>query len=102
ESVEGGATRGRYSIIGFAPDIIWRAHGDRAEINRAPDRDETFEPCGSGTLESLRALLAESRIDLPEDLPPMAAGIFGYMGYDTIRLVEHLPADKPDPAGVPD
>ncbi len=36
ESVEGGATRGRYSIIGCEPDLIWRAEGNRAEINRAP------------------------------------------------------------------
>src|SRR5712691_3147085 len=34
ESVEGGAVRGRYSIIGLEPDVIWRMHGDRAEINR--------------------------------------------------------------------
>ena len=38
-------------------------------------------------LESLRALLAESAITLPHELPPMAAGIFGYMGYDTVRLI---------------
>ena len=34
ESVEGGATRGRYSVIGLAPDLIWRAHGPNAEVNR--------------------------------------------------------------------
>jgi len=102
ESVEGGAVRGRYSIIGFAPDVIWRAQGDRAEINREPGKGDNFDPCEGGTLASLRALLAESRIDLPDDLPPMAAGVFGYMGYDTVRLIEHLPADKPDPIGIPD
>ena len=32
----------------------------------------------------------------------MAAGIFGYLGYDMVRLMEHLPATKPDPLGVPD
>lgn len=103
ESVEGGAVRGRYSIIGFAPDVVWRAFGDRAEINRRPDEDpEAFEPVEGGALASLRALLAESRIELPEVLPPMAAGVFGYMGYDTVRLIEDLPADKPDPIEVPD
>jgi anthranilate synthase component 1 len=103
ESVEGGAVRGRYSIIGFAPDLIWRAHGDRAEINRNPARaPEKFEPCPGGTLQALRDLLAESAINLPDSLPPMALGIFGYMGYDTVRLIERLPADKPDPIGIPD
>ncbi len=102
ESVEGGAVRGRYSIIGFDPDIIWRAHGDTAEINTAPQQDGRYVPCEGGTLAALRALIAESRIDLPEELPPMAAGVFGYMGYDMVRLVEHLPHENPDPLDVPD
>ncbi|MGQ0457569.1 MAG: anthranilate synthase component I [Hyphomicrobium sp.] len=103
ESVEGGSKRGRYSVIGLAPDLIWRASGDRAEINRAPDRDaEAFHVDERPTLQSLRALLADSAIQLPEDLPPMAAGIFGYMGYDTVRLIEALPEMTPDPLGAPD
>ncbi len=103
ESVEGGAARGRYSMIGFAPDIVWRANGQTAEINRAPQRDlQAFKPAGAETLVSLRALLAESAIDLAEGLPPMAAGVFGHMGYDTIRLIERLPDTPPDVLGVPD
>jgi len=103
ESVEGGAVRGRYSIIGFAPDLIWRAEGDKAEINRSPARSpQKWETCRGGTLAALRDLLAESAIDLPASLPPMALGIFGYMGYDTVRLIERLPTEKPDPIGIPD
>lgn len=102
ESVEGGAVRGRYSIIGFDPDVVWRANGDQAEINPAPLEGSGFEPCKGRALEALRELLAQSRIDLSEDLPPMAAGVFGYMGYDTVRLIEHLPCKKPDPIGTPD
>ena len=63
ESVEGGATRGRYSIIGCEPDLIWRADGANAEINRAPQSDpDGFAPSPLPTLASLRALLAESAI----------------------------------------
>jgi anthranilate synthase component 1 len=103
ESVEGGAVRGRYSIIGINPDIVWRAFGDKAEINRRPQSDlEAFEPDKLPTLKSLRALLTQSRIDLPAELPPIAAGVIGYMGYDTVRLVEHLPNERPDALGVPD
>jgi len=103
ESVEGGAVRGRYSIIGIAPDVVWRAFGDRAEINRSPRSDPAaFVPEELPTLQSLRALLAASRIELPDDLPPIAAGVIGYMGYDTVRLVEHLPLRQADPLGVPD
>ena len=99
ESVEGGATRGRYSIIGCEPDLIWRADGAKAEINRAPQLDpNAFASSPLPALASLRALLAESAIALPSELPPMAAGIFGYMGYDTVRLIEDLPAENAGPA----
>ncbi|MCK6450873.1 MAG: anthranilate synthase component I [Alphaproteobacteria bacterium] len=105
ESVEGGAVRGRYSMIGLRPDLIWRCRGDRAEVNRralAGD-DNGFEPHGEGALDSLRAIIAESRIDaIPPNLPPMAAGLFGYMGYDMVRLMERLPDENPDTLGVPD
>ncbi len=103
ESVEGGAVRGRYSIIGLEPDLVWRARGDRAEVNRSARRDgEAFVPCNEPPLAALRALIAESRIKLPEALPPMAAGIFGYLGYDMVRLMEELPPANPDPTGIPD
>ena len=103
ESVEGGDTRGRHSIIGLEPDLIWRANGDQAEVNRAPQSDpQAFAPAPLAALASLRALLAESAIALPSELPPRAAGIFGYMGYDTVRLIERLPDRKPDTLGLPD
>ncbi|MBI4724920.1 MAG: chorismate-binding protein, partial [Rhodomicrobium sp.] len=103
ESVEGGAVRGRYSIIGLDPDILWRAHGNRAEINETALKDaDAFRPCEGGTLDALRALLDASRLSIPHSLPPMSAGVFGYLSYDTVRLVEKLPEPKPDPVGVPD
>ncbi len=103
ESVTGGEVRGRYSIIGAKPDLIWQCHGEVSRINRMAriDRD-AFEEQSGKPLENLRALLAESRIDMPDDLPPASAGLFGYLGYDTIRLVEHLPDVNPDPLGLPD
>jgi anthranilate synthase component 1 len=107
ESVEGGATRGRYSFIGFDPDLIWRCRGNTADINENPsDRPADFQPCPvaarDGTLASLRALVARSRIRVPPELPPMAAGLVGYLGYDTIRLIERLPDTNPDVLGLPD
>ena len=103
ESVTGGEIRGRYSIIGMKPDLIWRCHGTSSEINRESRFDpNSFTPLEGSPLESLRALIAECRIDMPVDLPAAAAGLFGYLGYDMIRLVEHLPNINPDPIGVPD
>jgi anthranilate synthase component I len=103
ESVEGGAVRGRYSIIGMEPDVIFRVNGKHAGINRTVKTDPAaFVDAGQAPLAALRALLDESRIALPDGLPPMAAGVFGYLGYDMVRLMEDLPSPKNDPLGIPD
>ena len=103
ESVEGGEQLGRYSIIGLKPDVIWRAHGDKAEINRHAASDpEAFDEDAAPPLESLKRLLDASRIDLPDGAPPMAAGVFGYLGYDAVRQIERLPDRKPCSVDIPD
>ena len=103
ESVTGGEVRGRYSIIGMKPDLIWRCRGQASEVNRAARYDaEAFEAIAGNPLDALRGLIEESKIELPADLPQAAAGLFGYLGYDMVRLVEHLPNINPDPLGVPD
>ncbi len=103
ESVTGGEVRGRYSVVGMKPDLIWQCHGLQSRINRGARFDsDAFQPLDGHPLETLRALIAESRIDMPADLPAIAAGLFGYLGYDMIRLVEHLPDVNPDPLGLPD
>lgn len=103
ESVTGGEVRGRYSIVGLKPDLIWRCRGTTSELNREARYDaNSFVPQKGNPLDELRALIEECRIDMPADLPAAAAGLFGYLGYDMIRLVEHLPNINPDPIGVPD
>ncbi len=103
ESVEGGAFRARYSIITLNPDLVWRCRGEMAEIAMGPDiAAEQFTQQPGAALDSLRDLLAASRIELPAGLPPMAAGVFGAIGYDMIRLVERLPDVNPDPLDLPD
>src|SRR3954470_21094353 len=103
ESVQGGETRGRYSIIGLKPDLIWRCRGGVAEINRAAMHEtESFKPESAKPLESLRALTRETRLRVPQGLPPMATGLFGYLGYDMARQVEDLPNPPPDTLGLPD
>ena len=103
ESVTGGEVRGRYSVVGLKPDLIWQCHGTQSRINRGARFEAgVFEPLDGHPLDTLRALIAESRVDMPADLPAIAAGLFGYLGYDMIRLVEHLPDMNPDPLGLPD
>src|ERR1700691_5232887 len=103
ESVEGGGARARYSMIGLDPDVVWRCMASKAEINRqALTAPEAFVACPEPPLDVFRALIAESRIEAPEELPPMAAGVFGYLGYDMVRQMERLAPAKPDPIGVPE
>jgi anthranilate synthase component 1 len=103
ESVTGGEVRGRYSIVGMKPDLIWRCQGKVSQINRIARFDpDAFDDQDGDPLQNLRDLIAESRIETPLDLPAASAGLFGYLGYDTIRLVEHLPNVNPDPIGLPD
>ena len=87
ESVEGGEVRGRYSLLGIDADLMFRATGAACEVNRNWRRDrEAFEPLGGNSLAELRALAASCRIEVPEDLPPIAC-LVGYFGYETIGLV---------------
>ena len=103
ESVEGGDTRGRYSILGLNPDIIWKCYGDKAEINfDAINSYNIFKKESFGTLESLRKLIKISKINLPEFLPPMAAGLIGYLGFDTIRLSENINSINQSKLKLPD
>ncbi len=103
ESVEGGETRGRYSILGFDPDLIWRCIGNRPEISTTPPfAEDSFETTWDDSMSSLRTLVNQHRMELPEGVPPMAAGVIGYMGYDMVKLMERLPDTKPDPIGIPD
>src|SRR3978361_848977 len=93
ESIQGGETRGRYSVIGIRPDLIWRCRDGKAEINRQDQtraRDFRADTKLDQPLQSLRILLNEVRMDIPAALPPMAAGVFGYLGYDMVRHIEKL------------
>jgi anthranilate synthase component 1 len=103
ESVEGGSVRGRHSLIGLAPDLVFRATGEHAEINPhwLTDR-EAFAPCDQPTLAALRDLVTSCRMDVPPELPRALACLVGYFGYETVGLVEKLPRPPANPVGVPD
>ncbi|ANP44538.1 anthranilate synthase component I [Candidatus Viadribacter manganicus] len=102
ESVQGGDFRGRYSIIGLKPDLVWRVRDGKAAISRGGFADSAFRPQRDAPLKSLRKLLSRSALKLPDHLPPMSAGLFGYLGYDMVRQVERLPAKEADPIGTPE
>ncbi|WP_029934968.1 anthranilate synthase component I [Sphingomonas sp. UNC305MFCol5.2] len=103
ESVEGGSVRGRHSLIGLAPDLVFRATGGEAVINPhwLTDR-EAFAPCAEPALEALRSLVERCRMDVPAELPRALACLVGYFSYETVGLVEKLPRPPANPIGVPD
>jgi anthranilate synthase component 1 len=103
ESVQGGEVRGRYSLLGLDPDLVFRASGDRAEINRNWRADRrAFTPLPGGSLAELRALVEQCRFDVPEALPPALSCLVGYFGYETYGLIEKLPRPAPNPLDLPD
>lgn len=103
ESVEGGSVRGRHSLIGLAPDLVFRATGNEAAINPEwlTNRD-AFKPCAEPALDALRALAARCRTEVPPELPKALACLVGYFSYETVGLVEKLPRPPENPIGVPD
>ena len=103
ESVEGGEVRGRYSMLGLDPDLMFRATGNDAQINRnwRHDRD-AFVPLDGGSLDELRALADACRIDVPDTIPPALTCLVGYFGYETIGLVETLPRAPQSALELPD
>ena len=103
ESVEGGDTRGRYSLVGLDPDLVFRAHGHGCAINRAWKTDRTaFAPLPGDALAELRGLVESCRIDVPAALPKALACLVGYFGYETIGLVEKLPRAPESDLELPD
>jgi anthranilate synthase component 1 len=102
ESVQGGDWRGRYSIIGLNPDLIWRVRDGKAETSRGKFEDAAFRPMKAAPLEALRKVLKDAELPIPPELPPMAAGLFGYLSYDMVRYVERLDDLAADPLGLPE
>ncbi|MFC3785898.1 anthranilate synthase component 1 [Sphingopyxis italica] len=103
ESVESGETRGRYSLIGLDPDLMFEVTGDAARINREWRRDrDAFAPLETGALQALRDLVAECRFDVPEGLPKALATLVGFFAYETIGLVERIPRAPGAGLGLPD
>ena len=100
ESVEGGNVRGRFSVIALNPDLIWRVQGDA--ITTHDGNGKLLSQEKGDALGHLRQVLKASQVDIPDDLPPMSAGLFGYFGYEMIGFMENVPTDNPDELGIPD
>ncbi|MEL6874440.1 MAG: anthranilate synthase component I [Pseudomonadota bacterium] len=103
ESVEGGETRGRYSLLGLSPDLVFQAQGAEATINATwlTDR-QAFVRQQQESLAALRALVSRCQMDVPEGLPDALSCLVGYFGYETVGLVEKLPRASQSELELPD
>ena len=104
ESVTGGENKARYSIIGLKPDLVWESIGGKCRIaeNLQKSSKLEFRVLNNEPLTELKEAIDSCKIDIPEGLPPMIAGLFGYVSYDVIRLIENLPNINNDELEVPD
>lgn len=110
ESAEKGNNKGRFSVVGFMPDVVWKCEKKKSFINNHFQKDPgKFSPQQGEALQNLRDLIARSKINCDEleyrnmSLPGICSGIFGYMGYDMIRLMEKIPDNHlPDQTKIPD
>lgn len=100
ESVEGGNVRGRFSVIALNPDLIWTVRGD--DITIEDGKGHVISRENGAVFESLRRLMASSSVEIPDDLPPMSTGLFGYFGYEMIQYMEDITSTNPDELGTPD
>jgi anthranilate synthase component I len=82
---------------------VWRCQNGQASVNRhALSAPHAFVAETRPALDSLRAVVNETRLDVPANLPPMSGGLVGYLGYDMVRLMEKLPEKNRDVIGVPE
>ena len=104
ESVTGGENKARYSIIGLKPDLIWESKGNECWIAGPQDNvnKRHFKKVDDNPLKALKKLINASKIIIPNELPQMAAGLFGFVGYDIIRLKETLPLKNKEVIEAPD
>ncbi len=107
ESAAGSEKFGRYSIIGHSPDLIWQSQNDSAFLCHTIEPVKlgevlNFEKLKLKPLESLTKLVELASVQLPDDMPAMAAGLVGYFGYDSIRMIEDIGQHNPTKLGLPD
>jgi anthranilate synthase component 1 len=103
ESVEQGRSRGRYSFLVFSPDAIWKCIDGVPQLNSDVHFDcNKFDSDGQDVFLSLRKFINAASLEIPDGLPPMSAGIFGYMGYDMVRYMEKIPDSNEDAIGIPE
>ena len=101
ESVEKGSQKGRYSVIGIRPDLIWECKNNKCLItDLVRSKNQIID--SKEPLQSLSSFIKNNKIKLPEELPSISSGIFGYMGYEMIKFFENVELNKKNSLNLPD
>lgn len=100
ESVEGGDQRGRFSLLGCDPDLIWEIKDKKVKIKSLNKKlDLSF--ISKKPIQSLKELINFSKIKRELDEPPFPV-LVGYLGYPMIQLMEEIQLKNPDEINIPD
>ncbi len=102
ESVTGGEIKGRYSVLGMKPDLIWQCNLKESKINRnVLKKPNYFLKQKEPPIKALKSLINESYVKIPDNLPAMSAGLFGYLSYEMINLVKEVSDESKKDLGLP-
>ncbi len=101
ESVEKGSQKGRFSVIGLRPDIIWECKNNSYILSDLSNKKK-IKKNGTNPLKSLKKFIKDNQVIIPKSLPPISSGLFGYLGYEMIRYFENLSLKKEDKLKLPE
>ena len=101
ESVEKGSQKGRYSVIGLKPDLIWECRNNKCKVIDKNLKKQTYET-NITPLRSLRNLIKKNKFKTPNEIPSISSGLFGYMGYEMIQYFERINLKKKNRLELPD
>jgi anthranilate synthase component 1 len=100
ESVENGERWSRFSFVGRRPHATLTARGRHVAVSGSLPDDDL--PLDQGVLALVEELLRRFQAPRVPGLPPLTAGLVGYLGYDVVREVEELPEPPPASSDLPD
>jgi len=101
ESVEGGDQRGRYSLLGCKPDIIWKVKKGKVSIKSNCKYIKDNVNADLNPIQSLRKILQLSKIKRDFNKTPYPV-LVGYLGYPMIQYMEKIILSNPDTLNIPE
>ena len=103
ESVEKGSQKGRYSVIGIKPDLIWECKNSISTVKELVNKKFVEKKESKiSPIDSLKNLFKKNKFKIPNYLPPMSSGLFGYLGYEMISHFEDVKFNNKDILNLPD